>query len=111
LNRKFDSAVVIADSPWIAQRPWFFTSDRLRQCKGVTAKHVDIVEAQRGQAGDVFITNVVSAGVELVQRRIHINRVPEHRPKLLDPFLPFLKRFCPSGSQCVVDDEGAFKVL
>jgi len=37
-----------------------------------------MVEAQWGQAGDVFITNVVSAGAELVQRRIHINRVPEH---------------------------------
>jgi hypothetical protein len=53
-------------------------TSRLRQCEGITAKHVDMVEAQRGQAGDVFITNVVSAGAKLVQRRIHINRVPEH---------------------------------
>jgi hypothetical protein len=32
-----------------------------------------MVEAQWGQAGDVFITNVVSAGAELVQRRIRID--------------------------------------
>jgi hypothetical protein len=44
----------------------------------IAAKHVDMVEAQWGQAGDVFIANVVSTGTELVQRRIHVNRVPEH---------------------------------
>ena len=37
-----------------------------------------MVEAQWRQAGDVLVTNVMPPGAKLVQRRVHVNRVPEH---------------------------------
>ena len=37
-----------------------------------------MVEAKRGQAGDVFITNVVSAGAELVQRSRRLGKMCCH---------------------------------
>src|SRR3954468_11042420 len=52
--------------------------DRVGQGEGVAAEHVDVLEAQGREPGDVFGPNLVSFGAELAERRIHVDRVPEH---------------------------------
>src|SRR3954449_11581671 len=54
---------------------------RARPCRageGVAAEHVDVLEAQGREPGDVFGPDLVSFGAELAERRIHVDRVPEH---------------------------------
>src|SRR3954462_7768242 len=52
--------------------------DRVGQGEGVAAEHVDVLEVQGREPGDVFGPDLVCLGAELVDRRIHVDRVPEH---------------------------------
>ena len=63
---------------WVSQRPEFAARDGVGQGEGVAAKHVDVLEAERRQAGHVLWAHVEALGAELVQRRVHVDRVPEH---------------------------------
>src|SRR3954452_7712026 len=72
------SCLVDAGRPRVAQRPELAARDRVRQGEGVAAEHVDVPEAQGREPGDVFGPDLVSLGAELVDRRIHVDRVPEH---------------------------------
>ncbi len=76
-NRKFDSAIIVCD-PWVAQRPELAASDRVGQREGVSAKHIDVVEAERRQPCHVLVAHVVALGAEPVQRCVHVDRVPEN---------------------------------
>src|SRR3954462_4573005 len=52
--------------------------DRVGQGESVAAEHVDVLEAQGREPGDVFGPDLVSLGAELVDRRIPADRVPKH---------------------------------
>jgi hypothetical protein len=44
---------------------------------GVAAEHVDVLGAERGEAGDVLVAHRVALGAEAVQRRVRVEGVPE----------------------------------
>ena len=46
----------------MAQRPELAAGDRVRQGEGVAPEHVDVLEAERGQAGHVLIADLVALG-------------------------------------------------
>jgi hypothetical protein len=72
------SSFVQAGGAWIAKRSEFALGDGVRQGKGIAAEHVDVLEAERRQPGNIVGQYLVPLGPELIERRIHVNGVPEH---------------------------------
>ena len=52
--------------------------DDVGQGEGIAAEHVDVFKAERVQAGYNLVAYVEVLGPEPVQRRIHVDRVPQH---------------------------------
>lgn len=44
----------------------------------MAAEHVDVVEPGRREPDHILIAHVEALGLELVQRRVHADRVPRH---------------------------------
>src|SRR4051812_41194537 len=79
LGRDLSSlARVVVGLARIAQRPQLAARDGLGQTEGVAAEHVDVGEAERGEACYIAIQHGEALGSQLRERGIHINRVPQH---------------------------------
>src|SRR3982750_4009684 len=79
LGRDLSSlARVVVGQARIAQRPQLAACDGLGQTEGVAAEHVDVGEAERGEACYIPIQHGEALGSQLCERGIHINRVPQH---------------------------------
>jgi hypothetical protein len=72
------SSFVQVGGAWIAKRSEFALGNSVRQDKGIAAEHVDVLETEGRQPGNVVGQDLVSLGPELIERRIHVNGVPEH---------------------------------
>src|SRR4051812_35870273 len=80
--------LVVGGGAWVAERAEFAAGDGFRQGEGVAAEHVDVLEAERGEAGDVLAAHVVALGAEAVD---HDHVVLAHRvekPRKFRPIAP-----------------------
>lgn len=73
------SRIIDADIIAIAQFYKIAASDNIAEREGVTTEQVDVLEAKRRRAGDVFWANILAVSPKALELDVHIDRVPYPR--------------------------------
>ena len=62
----------------IPQRPEFAARDHVGDGERVSPEHVDVLERERRQAGNVGGLHIMAFGAQSVERGVHVDGVPQH---------------------------------